>query len=232
MAGERLDAAALGWHGLEGDRRLAFRRIHDRSGFPWLSASQLPAMVLFTPHRSQAAESDLPTHVRTPEGTDIPVFSEELDAEIGRRSGAPVQLTHWKHGIFDEASVSVIALETVDEISRLARVTPDVRRFRPNLLVRAAKSVPFQEDAWVGGLLRFGGSDDAPAVAVTMRDLRCAMLNLDPDTATPTPEMMKAVVRVHGNTAGVYGAVTRTGRLEVGQSIFLSAATSKQERRS
>jgi len=232
MAGERLDAAEVGWHGLEGDRRLAFRRIHDRSGFPWLSASKLPAMVLFTPHRSQAAESDLPTHVRTPEGTDIPVFSEELDAEIGRRSGAPVQLTQWKHGIFDEASVSVIALETVDEISRLARVTPDVRRFRPNLLVRAAKSVPFQEDAWVGGLLRFGGSDDAPAVAVTMRDLRCAVLNLDPDTATPTPEMMKAVVRVHGNTAGVYGAVTRTGRLEVGQSIFLSAATSKQERRS
>src|SRR5262245_28448820 len=87
MAGERLDAAELGWHGLEGDRRLAFRRIHDRSGFPWLSASKLPAMVLFTPHRSQAAESDLPTHVRTPEGADIPVFSEELDAEIGRRSG-------------------------------------------------------------------------------------------------------------------------------------------------
>jgi hypothetical protein len=56
------------------------------------------------------------------------------------------------------------------------------------------------------------------------------MLNLDPDTAQPAPEMMKAVVRLHENTAGVYGAVTRTGRLEVGQSIFLSAATWNKQR--
>src|ERR1700686_1849490 len=36
MAGQRLEVANLGWHGLEGDRRLAFRRmrIDDRSGFP------------------------------------------------------------------------------------------------------------------------------------------------------------------------------------------------------
>jgi hypothetical protein len=27
MRGELLDAATLGWHGLDGDRRLAFRRL-------------------------------------------------------------------------------------------------------------------------------------------------------------------------------------------------------------
>ena len=37
MAGEPLAAAKLGWHGLDGDRRLAFRRIDDRSGLPWLT---------------------------------------------------------------------------------------------------------------------------------------------------------------------------------------------------
>jgi hypothetical protein len=42
MGGERLEAAKLGWHGLGGDRRLAFRRMDDRSGFPWLTASKLP----------------------------------------------------------------------------------------------------------------------------------------------------------------------------------------------
>ena len=30
MAGESLDSADLGWHGLDGDRRLAFRRLEDR----------------------------------------------------------------------------------------------------------------------------------------------------------------------------------------------------------
>ena len=33
MGGERLEVAELGWHGLDGDRRLALRRIDDRSGF-------------------------------------------------------------------------------------------------------------------------------------------------------------------------------------------------------
>jgi hypothetical protein len=32
------------------------------------------------------------------------------------------------------------------------------------------------------------------------------------------------------NTAGIYGAVTRTGRLAVGQTILLRAATEKRER--
>ncbi|MBI4624967.1 MAG: MOSC N-terminal beta barrel domain-containing protein [Verrucomicrobia bacterium] len=41
MGGERLEVAQLGWHGLEGDRRRAFRRIDDRSGFPWLTASKV-----------------------------------------------------------------------------------------------------------------------------------------------------------------------------------------------
>jgi hypothetical protein len=56
------------------------------------------------------------------------------------------------------------------------------------------------------------------------------MLNLDPDSASPAPEMMKAVVRVNQNNAGVYGAVTRIGRLAVGQPIFLHAATENTER--
>ena len=46
-------------------------------------------------------------------------------------------------------------------------------------------------------------------------------LRLDPDLASSAPEMMKAVVRVNQNTAGIYGTVTRTGRLAVGQTIFL-----------
>src|SRR5438445_13702627 len=233
MAGERLEAANLGWHGLDGDRRLAFRRMDDRSGFPWLSASKLPDLLLFTPHRNEDADSDraqgnlhLPTHIRTPDGEAMPVFSDGLANEVGRRYGAPVQMMQLKHGIFDEASISVIASDTVREISRLAGQTPDVRRFRPNVVVRLLRPVPFQEDEWLGGVLSFGkkDDDDAPAITVTTRDVRCSMVNLDPDSASPAPEMMKAVVRAHQNTAGIYGAVTRIGRLEVGQSIILHAS--------
>src|SRR5438309_8436223 len=132
----------------------------------------------------------------------MPVFGQDLAAEVGRRYGAPVQMMQLNHGIFDEASISVIASDTVREIGRLAGRSPDVRRFRPNVVVRLLRSVPFQEDEWLGGVLSFGAADDAPTIAVTMHDVRCSMINLDPDTASPDPEMLKAVVRVNQNQAG------------------------------
>jgi uncharacterized protein YcbX len=49
MAGVATDSALLGWHVLHGDRRFAFRRLNDNSGFPWLSASRLPELLLYQP---------------------------------------------------------------------------------------------------------------------------------------------------------------------------------------
>src|SRR5688572_4646815 len=145
MGGESLEAASMGWHGLEGDRRLAFRRMEDRSGFPWLTATKLPELLLFAPHRGNGAEGELPTHVRTPDGRELPVFGEELATEVGRRYGGAVQMMQLRHGIFDDASLSVIATDTVGEITRRAGHRPDVRRFRPNVVARLLRSGPFQE---------------------------------------------------------------------------------------
>jgi len=129
----------------------------------------------------------------------------------------------------------VIASDTVREIGRLAGLSLDarsldVRRFRPNVVVRLLRPAPFQEDEWLGGVLSFGEGEDAPAIAVTMRDVRCSMVNLDPDSAIPAPEVLKAVVRVNQNTAGIYGAITRTGLLATGQAVLLRAATGKTNR--
>ena len=225
MGGERLEAASLGWHGLDGDRRLALRRMDNRSGMPWLTASKLPDLLLFAPQRPEdGAQGDIPTHVRTPDGKQMPVFGEELAADVGRRYGAAVQMMQLNHGIFDEATISVIASETVREIGRLAGRSLDVRQFRPNVVVRLLRPVPFQEDEWLGGVLSFGEGEDSPAIAVTMRDVRCATVNLDPDSAIPAPEVMKAIVRVNQNHAGIYGTVTRTGRLAVGQTVSLNSS--------
>lgn len=223
MSGERLENANLGWYGLDGDRRLAFRRMNDHSGMPWLTASRLPDLLLYAPQFSGDAAQEVPTHIRTPGGEEMPVFGEDLAAEIGNRCGAPVQMMQLRHGIFDEACISVITSDTVREIGRLAGRSLDIRRFRANIVVRLFQSAPFQEDKWLGGVLLFGEGLDAPAINVTMRDERCGMVNLDPDSAKPAPEVMKAIVRVNENNAGIYGAVTRIGQLEVGQTVFLRA---------
>ena len=225
MRGEHLEFATLGWHGLDGDRRLALRRLDDRGGFPWLTASKLPDLLLFDPLGDEDADpGDLPEHVLTPDGARLPIFGEGLAAEIGRRHGAPVQMTRLNHGIFDEASISVITSDTAREIGRLAGQSADVRRFRPNIVVRSRRPVPFAENAWVGCVLSFGGGEEDPAIAVTMRDVRCSMVNLDPDSAGPAPDVLKAVVRANQNTAGIYGTVIRRGGLTVGQRILLHEA--------
>jgi uncharacterized protein YcbX len=232
MSGEPLEVVQLGWHGLDGDRRLAFRRIDDRGGFPWLTASKLPELILFAPlRREPAVPGSLPTHVRTPDGAELAVFSQELATEIGRRHGSAVEMMHLDRGVFDEAAISVITSATVGEVGRLAAQPPDVRRFRPNVLVASLQAVPFEEDAWVGGVVSFGEADEAAALGITNRDERCSMVNFDPGSARPSAEVLRAIVRVRDNKAGVYGAVLRRGRLATGQPVFFEPANDQPPRR-
>jgi MOSC domain-containing protein len=225
MSGEPLETADLGWHGLDGDRRVAVRRVDDRGGFPRLTASKLPELILFAPTRRGASADGLPTHVRTPEWEELAVFGEELAAEVGRRHGAPVEMMYLSRGIFDEASISVITAATVGEVGRLSAQQLDVRRFRPNILVSSLRSAPFEEEEWIGGMLSFGEASGAAAIAITNHDERCSMVNLDPGSARSAPEVLKAIVRARDNKAGVYGTVTRRGRLAVGQPVFWEPAS-------
>src|SRR4051812_50035494 len=90
MSGEALDAAELGWHGLDGDRRLALRRADDRGGFPWLTASKLPGLLLFAPPRREPAGGGRPpTPPSPPQGDELPVFSPAPAGGGGPRPAPP-----------------------------------------------------------------------------------------------------------------------------------------------
>jgi MOSC domain-containing protein len=220
MAGIATESAFLGWHGLHGDRRYAFRRLNDNSGFPWLSASRLPELLLYQPlDLDEKAEE--PTHVRTPEGIKLALGSADLPKSVAEKFGSPVELMKLKHGIFDEASVSVINLATIAAIGREAGQDLDTRRFRANIVIASESTEPFLEDHWMGGRLVFGSDESGPIVNITMRDLRCVMINMDPDTAKQDPRVMKAALRLNENNAGAYGTVARTGQISVGQSVSL-----------
>lgn len=213
MAGVALDSAVVGWHGFEGDRRFAFRRLGDASGFPWVSASSLPELLLYHP-----MDGDEPAHVRTPAGVEIALRGEELEREIAARLGSDVELMKFKHGIFDDAAISVITRATMAKISDDAGVPLDTRRFRANVVLESDDGEPFEEDAWVGGTLVF---ESGPRVSLTARDVRCMMINLDPDTAIQDARMMKTVVRLNENNAGAYGTVVQTGTIRVGDRVSL-----------
>ena len=220
MAGIKTQTAFLGWHGFLGDRRFAFRRVNDNSGFPWLSASRLPELLLYQP-LDLDEKTEAPTNVRTPEGVSLPIASAELQESVAEKFGSAVELMKLKHGIFDEASVSVIDLATISGIGREAGQVLDTRRFRANIVIASEATEMFREDSWVGGRLVFGDSEVGAMVSLTMRDLRCVMVNMDPDTSEQDPNVMKTIVRLNENNAGAYGTVVRTGEISVGQSVSL-----------
>jgi len=226
MAGVSVDAASLGWHGLDGDRRLAFRRVDDKGGFPWLTAKRVAELILYRPFGQAERDPLLPTHVRTPDGNEMPLDGEELREALSRRCGSAVELMQLDRGIFDDASVSVIAGATIRAIEQASGCRVDARRFRPNIVVEAPDGAPFEEDRWVGKRLVFGAAADGPAVGVTKRDERCVMITLDPETAQSQVDVMKTAVRLNGHHAGVYATVIRKGALGVGQAVYLAAADS------
>ena len=160
MAGVALESALLGWYGLAGDRRFAFRRVGDRSGMPWLTASRLAELVLYHPcGLDERTGEPLPTRVRTPAGAQPELWSEDLRRELVERLGGDVELMQARHGIFDEASISVVATATIATVTREAGVAADSRRFRPNIVVACDRGAPFLEDGWIGGTLVFGEGD-------------------------------------------------------------------------
>jgi len=219
MAGESLTTAQLGWHGLEGDRRLAFVRSGARNAMPWLTAGKLPSMVTYVPLRD--GEEELPSRVRTPSGEELELWSDTLRAELAAAHGAAVELMHIGNGIFDDAPISIITTSAIAAVTGAAGVDDDPRRFRPNLLIETSEGPGFVEDAWVGRRVRIGDSDDGPVVAICTRDVRCGMLNLNPDTGVADPRLMKAAVRLNENCTGVYATVVRTGVVRVGDGVFV-----------
>ena len=222
MAGVAAPSAILGWHGLKGDRHYAFHRLNDTSGFPWLSASKLPELVLYQPLGfDENAEGPMPIQVRAPGGMVFALPSPELQKNVAQKSGSPLELMNFRNGIFDEAEVSVITLATMSAISREAGLELDARRFRANIVIASDSAQPFTEDGWLGGRLVFGDGELAPMITVTMRDLRCMMLNINPTTGRQDPGVMKAAVSMNDNYAGVYATVARTGRISTGQSVSL-----------
>jgi uncharacterized protein len=219
MAGQLLDSATVGWHGLDGDRRLAFLRVGAQGGFPWLTASKLPRLIQYIPLTPDS--NCLPTHVRTPEGQELDLRGQTLQQEISSAHGSKVEILQLDQGVFDEAKVSVISTATITAIEQETGIHLDVARFRPNILVEPLDEKAFGEDEWIGKIVSFGDGATAAALNVYMKDIRCVMINLDPATATADSRVLKAVARMNNSNAGVYAMVIKTGVVSVGDKIYL-----------
>jgi uncharacterized protein YcbX len=222
MAGEQLEQASLYWHGIEGDRRQVFIKTGDLSSFPWLTARDVPELVRYSATLADPSKPRTSSaRVRTPDGDDLDVESEDLRAALEEQHGAPVHLMRISRGAPDAAAVSVIGLGTLRALGERIGLPLDVRRFRQNVYLETNGGQPDVEDEWVGRLLVFGEGEGAASVRILRPDHRCMMVNLDPDTARQTPAVLREIAQSRGNQAGLYCSVETLGLMKVGDPVFL-----------
>ena len=219
MAGEALTEVDVSWHGLAGDRRWAFVRDGmTHSNFPWLTIREQPMMCQYRPSftdpdRPEASQ----TIVRTPTGAAFDVTDPALGAELG--TSLPVIKT--ERGFFDAEPLSLITTQTVAALTAMVGTDLTPLRFRPNLVVTATNDAPFQEDAWVGSVLRVGSIQ----MRVDKRDGRCVMVNVDPVTAQRNPAVLRAIAAQRQACLGVYGSIVEPGHVAVGDSVSAAGLT-------
>lgn len=222
MHGHRLDEAFLTGSGFAGDRRFAFVRADNHSNFPWLTSRQVNSMLRYEPYFTDPANPlESSVRVTTPDRQDFPVDSPELLAGLTAHYPAGAYLTGSQEGLFDDSAVSLISLATINWLGEQAGLELDPCRFRPNLLVETLSGEPFEEEKWVGSVLQLGDREDSPQIRLESQNIRCVMINFDPDTAQETPAVLREVARSRKNKAGLYGSVVRPGWVRAGDAICL-----------
>jgi len=225
MAGEDLAEARVTYAGLAGDRVYAFIDNQNQSDFPWMTGRQGREMILFRPRflAAPAPDDEQPNperyaiEVTTPEGEKFRVDDPKFAQYLEKRFGRSLRLRFSERCMADACPVSLLSYGTVRALGEEAGMALDPQRFRANFYVRWGNDRPFFEDEFVGKELQVG---ETVGFQVVMKDSRCVMITLDPETAQPAKQVLETVSRKHGGCTGVYGAVLREGIVRVNDPVY------------
>jgi hypothetical protein len=214
MAPEALRSVAVGWHGLAGDRRWAFLRPGmERSGFPWLTIREAPQLWQYQPYFTDSDNVETSkVLVKTPDGSELEVADPALAAHFGDG----VLLMKQYSGVFDVMPLSLLTVQSVEQLSASIELPLTPSRFRPNIVIDSPASGSFPEDSWTGSVLKIGGL----RFRVDQRDKRCVMVNVDPELLTSDSRVLRAIATERDARFGVYGTVVEPGEIAVGDSVF------------
>jgi uncharacterized protein len=220
MRGVSVQQADAYWYGLNGDRKYAFIHGDAKSGFPWLTARELPKLLQYQPY---FVDPTLPMTseicVLTPTGEDVAL--SELQSEFTRDYPKPISLLRLMRGTFDCMPVSIISSSSLAAFEKHLGEPLDSRRFRSNIVLETESAEDFPEHTWMGRMLVFGEGVNAVRVTINYQTKRCMIINLHPDTGDSNPNILKSVFNLTGTYAGVYGSLQTLGKIRVGNNVYL-----------
>jgi uncharacterized protein len=216
MAGEVLRYSLLTESGLAGDRLYAFESSGAPPGMLRLTSRERREMLRYEP----VLLPDGAVDVRTPAGQFFRVDSQALLVYLQSHipDAGSLSLTHAATPQTDVRPLSLISLQTVQQLSRELGEPLDARRFRANLHLDLPAG-PFSEDTLVGRTIRIGST---ATIKILERDPRCRLITYDPEaphSSAPLFSIMKLLDRHHQGRAGVYASIVVSGPVQIGDPI-------------
>lgn len=215
--GERLDSVGLDSRGLAGDRLYAVRDGAGRlgSGKNTRRFRRMDGLLRLGSrlgHRLDGPELLDPLGRTVTDPTAfLRAYLQRDDVELAREDA----VSH-----FDQLPVSLLTTATLDWAREAApSAVVDVRRFRPNILLRTPPGTPpFVEDGWFG---REARGRSGVRLSMVRSSERCAMTAAAQPGLPHAPEILKAIVHAHDGRLDALAEVAAPGRLDVGDELTL-----------
>lgn len=153
------------------------------------------------------------------EGGSTELLSDTFGSDTAIHHAASGQ-GYWDH---KDASISIINLSTIEEISKRLGLFINPLRFRANLYIR---SEPWSEFNWVGKKLVVGNCE----LNITRPIDRCSATSVDPNTGTTDINMPALLLRHFGHIfCGVYAKVFKGGDIKVNNQIEIGSSIDDSE---
>jgi uncharacterized protein YcbX len=218
MAGERMPVAEIDWQGLEGDRQYGFVRRRNTTRFPWLTARDISGLVLY---RAAYDDPECPRHAQVtvvaPDGRELALSDPALIAALEAAAGEPLSLMQLGIGAYDSMPVSIVTTASLKRLDAVHGASLDRRRFRTNIIVES----DCLDEAWQGQRIGFGEAGGAELL-IAYGAPRCAMITIDPDTATRDAAVLRTVAQNFANAFTMYASVARPGILREGDEVWIA----------
>jgi uncharacterized protein len=217
IGGQQIESTRAGAEGVLGDRVWAVQDAAGKlgSGKDSRRFTRILGLLGLTARYEDLAQ---PPIVTGPDGTDYLVATGAADEFLRALAGKRVWVRR-DTGImhFDGVPFTLVGTATLDWLAtQLPAVQVEVRRLRPNLVVRTSE--PFEEEAWLGQPVQIGTAEAAFEVVLP----RCVMVGMAQPGLARSNAVLKRIAARTDNPLGmaIGGQVTRPGTITVGDPVL------------
>ncbi len=210
MRGESLPEIFAAFSGIYGDRLFAFRSSAAPAGFPYLTGRECEKMLLYRPRFRDPQKAAGPSNQAEAEAISpginpLPADAAERAVEVETPTG------------------EVLAIDDAELARQLRAVAGQEHSLT---LLRSERGMTDCRPISLFSMQTAKQLGDELGTVLDKRRFRAnvyldKMITLDPDTALPSPEVLRNVAQNHDGMAGVYGAILVEGTLRVGDPVEL-----------